>query len=221
MSFLLLVFHLTTRGAPPQNQGGVFCEIIKTRRDIMKKCVYHLGFVSLCVVLFFGVTSGLCYADSSADLYPLAKKEGVIHFGGATSIEAMASTLKAFEEKYPGVKIQYNRKSSEALMSLIETERKANKVSFDLIKTSEPFDALELKNVGYWLQYRHENWAAIPDKFKDKDAYYVASNVGAMPGAYNPKVIPPSEAPKSLKDVIDPRWKNKMSHSSPSRAGTG
>ena len=187
----------------------------------MKKFVNQSAIIFLITIFSFSVLLGLGYAESSKDLYALAKKGGTVHFGGSSAVKMMNSLIKTFEAKYPGVKVKYTRKSSATLTSLIETERKANRITFDLIKIGQPIDVLMLKDKGYWAKYKHENWDKIPDKFKDKDGYFVTNSVGAMPGAYNPKVISAAEAPKSYKDVLDPKWKNKMSNSSPSRAISG
>jgi iron(III) transport system substrate-binding protein len=37
--------------------------------------------------------------------------------------------------------------------------------------------------------------------------------------AYNPKVIPPAEAPKTWKDLLDPKWKGKMVTAHPGYSG--
>ncbi len=188
----------------------------------MEKKIYLLGIIVLSVAVFF--CPGFLppsYADRSEDLYPLAKKEGTVTYGGSLEEKLVKSSLEAFEAKYPGVKVKYVRKSSGPFMTLIETERQARRVSFDLIRGTEPIDIVTLKLEGYFMKYKHENWDMIPDKLKDKEGYFVAHSVSAMLGAYNPKFISAAEAPKSYKDIINPKWKNKISNSSPSRGGTG
>lgn len=129
--------------------------------------------------------------------------------------------VNAFEAKYPGVKVKYLRQSTGPLMSVIETEREAGKVSFDLVSLSDVTDMMRLQYKGYLMSYKPENWNMIQNRFKEKDGYFIAHNVAVMLGGYNPKVIPPAGAPKSYKDFLNPKWKNKICNSSPSRGGSG
>jgi iron(III) transport system substrate-binding protein len=135
--------------------------------------------------------------------------------------DLMKGVLAAFEKKYPGVKINFIRKSSGPFATLVETERSVGKCSLDVVHTSEPSDIERWKNEGYLMAYKTENWDMIPIRDKNKDGYYCAMGISVMLGAYNPKIIKPSEAPKSYKDFLNPKFKKMMSNSSPSRGGTG
>jgi len=187
----------------------------------MKTRAYRTGVVFAVIVFSCTIFLGLSFAESSKDLYPLAKKEGSVTFGGPTSEKRALKILSAFEKTYPGVKINYVRKSSGPFATLLQTERAAGKCTFDLVHSSDPIDIERLKETGYFTKYTSENWDAISEKLKDKDTFYCAYAVTLMLACYNPTAIKPEEAPKSYKDFLDPKWKNMMSNSSPSRGGTG
>lgn len=190
----------------------------------MKKKVCHSTITCTIFIMFLFsciIYSGLSYAESSKDLYPLAKKEGVVSFAGNLEAEMMAPLIKAFEEKYPGVPVKYLRKSTGPLLSLVETERMANKISFDVVMLSDESHFLALHDKGYWQKYKVENWDEIDKKFKEPEGYFITMNVSAMVGGYNPLKIKPSEAPKNYRDFLNPKFKNMMSSSSPGRGGSG
>jgi len=190
----------------------------------MKKKRYYLNIACIVSIMFLFsciICSGLSYAESSKALYPLAKKEGMVSFAGNLAAEMMAPLLKAFEEKYPGVQIKYLRKSTGPLLSLVETERMADKISFDVVMLSDESHFIALHDKGYWQKYKVENWDDIDEKFKEKNGYFTTMNVSAMVGGYNPLKIKPSEAPKTYRDFLLPKFKNMMSSSSPGRGGSG
>jgi iron(III) transport system substrate-binding protein len=108
------------------------------------------------------------------------------------------------------------------MVQLIEADRLANKVSFDLINLTEPADM---------VRYKKENFiqpVALPDRDMllpgtyDPDNYYFALGITPMYGIYNTQSLKKNEAPTSLKALLtDPKWIGKVAISRPSRGGTG
>jgi iron(III) transport system substrate-binding protein len=187
----------------------------------MERKVRYLAVTFMLVILSCTLLSGLSYAEPSKDLYPLAKREGTVTCGSAVEEEMMRPVNAAFEAKYPGVKVKYIRQSSGPLMSMVETEREAGRVSFDVVQIADITDVIRLQQKGYFQSYKPENWNEIPNQYKDKDGYFTTHHFDVMLGAYNPKVIPQEEAPKSYRDLLNPKWNNKICGSSPSRGGSG
>lgn len=177
--------------------------------------------VFMAIVFSFTILLGMGYAESSKALYEQAKKEGSVTFGGPTAQKRAAKILDAFEKKYPGVKMNYVRKSSGPFATLLETEREAGKCMFDLVHSSDPVDIHRFKETKYFMKYKSPTWDLIPDHLKNKDGYYTGYGVTVMLAAYNPTIIPSDEAPVSYKDFLKPKFKGMMSNSSPSRGGTG
>ncbi len=160
------------------------------------------------------------------ELYAAAKKEGPgrvrrRHQGGARA----ASSPPPSTKRYPGIAVKYTRRSTEPMVQLIEAERRANRVSFDLLNLTEPGDVVR------WTRRRislppvpiPDTDKMLPETF-DPNGFYVAISVTPMLGIYNTKVLKPSEAPKSLKALVtDPKWKGKVAISRPTarRHGSG
>jgi iron(III) transport system substrate-binding protein len=173
-------------------------------------------------VPFAFVQAANAQAPSMDELYQAAKKEGAVNFGGAVKEDAAQEMLQTFSKRYPGIKVSYTRRSTEPMVQLIEADRLANRVSFDLINLTEPADM---------VRYKKENFiqpVALPDRDMllpgtyDPDNYYFALGITPMYGIYNTQSLKKNEAPTSLKALLtDPKWIGKVTISRPSRGGTG
>jgi iron(III) transport system substrate-binding protein len=155
------------------------------------------------------------------ELYAAAKPEGQVVFGGAIKAEHVQLLAAAFSKRFPGIAVQYTRRSTEPMVQLVETERRANRVTFDLLNLTEPGDVVR------WMKQGFLAAVPIPDTDKmlpetfDPNGFYAATSVTPMLGIYNSKVLSAGEAPKSLKVLVtDPRWKSKVVISRPIRGGT-
>src|ERR1700709_2849342 len=71
-------------------------------------------------------------------LYQAAKPEGQVVFGGAIKEEHVGKLAAAFNKRFPGIAIKYTRRSTEPMVQLVEADRRANRVSFDLLNLTEP-----------------------------------------------------------------------------------
>src|SRR5882724_3033008 len=154
-------------------------------------------------------------------LYQAAKAEGQVVFGGAIKEENQQKLAAVFQQRFPGIAIKYTRRSTEPMVQLVEAERRANRVSFDLLNLTEPGDVVR------WIKQGFLASVPIPDTDKmlpetfDPNGFYAALSVTPMLGIASTKVLKPAEMPKSLKELVtDPKWKGKVVISRPIRGGT-
>jgi iron(III) transport system substrate-binding protein len=59
-----------------------------------------------------------------------------------------------------------------------------------------------------------------PAQFKDPEGYYAAWRATLSVMGYNTNLVKEGEAPKGYLDLLDPKWKGKLSKSHPSYSGT-
>jgi len=173
------------------------------------------------ITLFATAASAQPPVQSMDELYAAAKKEGQVVFGGAIKAEHVQKLAAAFNKRYPGIAVKYTRRSTEPMVQLVEAERRANRVSFDVLNLTEPGDVVR------WMKQGFLAAVPIPDTDRmlpstfDPNGFYAATSVTPMLGIYNTKVIKPGEEPKSLKALVsDPKWKGKVAISRPTRGGT-
>ncbi|PWC19759.1 ABC transporter substrate-binding protein [Brenneria corticis] len=159
-------------------------------------------------------------AETLESLYAQAKEKKVISFGGTLREADIKVILESFEAEYPGLKVNYLRRATGPLIQLMEAERRANKTSFDLVNLSEPDAFLRWREQGYVAKVDVPETADLLPETFDPQGYSFAIGVTPMPGIYNTQKLSPEQAPTSLKQLTDARWKGTIAISRPTRGGT-
>jgi iron(III) transport system substrate-binding protein len=134
--------------------------------------------------------------------------------------ELIAEMTPALERAVPGVRIQWYPAGSENVASKVNAELAAGKTRADLVLTSDPFWYLELKQAGRLLPYESPAAKAVESRFRDPEHAFVNVRLPVMVIAYHRDAIPEAEAPKTWKELADPKWKGKLSMGSPLESGT-
>src|SRR6266567_7435776 len=144
------------------------------------------------------------------ELYKAAKAEGQVVFGGAIKEENEQKLMAVFEQRFPGIAVKYTRRSTEPMVQLIEAERRANRVSFDLLNLTEPADVVRWVKQGFLAAVpMPDTDKMLPETF-DPNGYSIALSVTPMLGIYSTKALKQGEAPTSLQVLVsDPKWKGK------------
>lgn len=159
--------------------------------------------------------------DATPQLVAAATKEGKVTWYSATDVQVAEKLARAFEAKYPGIKVQVERSGAERLFQRINQEYGSKIYNVDVIETSDAVHFVHFKKEG-WLQ------AAVPadvakhwgKDYKDADGTYAAYRAHLSVIAYNSKLVPKEQAPKSHADLLDPKWQGKMVKAHPGYSGT-
>jgi iron(III) transport system substrate-binding protein len=151
-------------------------------------------------------------ADREKILLEGAKKEGQLTFYTSNTWVA-GPVAQDFEKRYPFIKANVWRSDSKALLRRLSEEHAAARYLADVVETSPEYVGLLVR--GNLLQ---DHWspelAAYDDeaKVKGKNGVFAWTNREIYISlGYNTKLIPPGEAPRTIKDYLDPKWKGKMS----------
>lgn len=141
-----------------------------------------------------------------------AKKEGQVTF--YTSNTWMAGPVaEEFGKKYPFIKTNVWRSDSKELLKRLTDEMAAGRFIADVVETSPDYMALLVAANGFQEIFSPE-LAPYDDhvKFKGKKGYlHWTSRELYISLGFNSTIIPPADAPKTMKDLLDPKWKGKMS----------
>lgn len=148
-------------------------------------------------------------ADRQKILEEAARKEGRLLWYTTLIVNQALTPLKgAFEKKYPFVQVDYHRADSDALAQRMLAEYQAKKYDVDILDGTSTI--IMLRRAGHMQRYFSPQLREYPAQLKDKEGYWSVPNVYFMTLGYNTKLVKPNEVPKTLNDLLDPKWKGKM-----------
>ena len=155
-------------------------------------------------------------ADREKILIEGAKREG--QFTLYTSHTWFRTFVKEFEKKYPFVKANEWRNDSKNLIRKVLEETKSGRVLVDVVETTADGMGI-VKREGLFQEYYSPEARHYPNELKPRGKngfFYLPNRETYSSLGFNTKLIPPANAPRSLKDLLDPRWKGKMAITSTS-----
>jgi len=148
-----------------------------------------------------------------------AKKEGKVVWYTSLALPTAEKIGKLFEAAYPGIKVEVQRTGSQRILQRVMQEQQANLKLVDVIHTSDAGHFVMLKEKKLLMKYTPAGVDAFPAGFKDKDGYYFTLRATVNVIAYNTKLVSAAEAPKTWKDLLDPKWKGKLVTAHPGYSG--
>jgi iron(III) transport system substrate-binding protein len=85
----------------------------------------------------------------------------------------------------------------------------------DVFWSNEPVRTLVLKSRGVLAAYRSPNAAGIPAVLIDPEHFWTGFSARIRVIAYNTKLVKPEDAPQSVFDLADQRWKGQVAMADP------
>ena len=138
-----------------------------------------------------------------------AKKEGKLLWYTTLIVnQALKPIKEAFEKKYPYIQIEYHRADSEALAQRMLAEYQAKRYDVDVLDGTSTI--VMLKKAGYIQRFSTPQLSDYPARLKEPQGYWAVPNLYFMTLGYNTKLVTTNEVPKSLNDLLNPKWKGKM-----------
>ena len=140
-----------------------------------------------------------------------AKKEGQVLFYNSNTW--LSTVAREFERKYPFVKVSVWRSDSKNIVKRVMEEYASGRFLADVVETTDASLAI-LQRKGIFQEYYSPEAAAYGDEVKEKGKiglYYLADREIYIGLGFNTKLIAAAEAPKTYKDLLDSKWKGKMS----------
>jgi iron(III) transport system substrate-binding protein len=128
--------------------------------------------------------------------------------------------LKSYEQK-TGVTVNSVYDTEETKSTGLANRLLAEKGNpqADVFWSNEPVRTLVLKKRGLLAPYKSPSAVGIPAVFKDPEGYWTGFSARSRVIVYNTKLVKPEEAPKSVLDLADPKWKGQVAIADP-RFGT-
>ncbi len=171
----------------------------------MGRAMLPVGFfLGMCGLI--GLTSSWA---STPETIEAAKKEGeVVWYGGGSGKEDEA-VGQGFTRKYPFIQAKKFRIQSQTMIARFEAESVSGKHVADIVRTTDWYIYVA-KQKGLLTKYDSPERKYYSAEFKDPEGYYTAVWKYLHVIAYNTKLVPKAEVPRSYEDLLDPRWKGKI-----------
>ena len=151
-------------------------------------------------------------AGTVAGLAPLRLgAQQSIFWYSASSSDACEEWAQMFRSKF-GTGVEYFRIGGVKLTERIEQEIKAKQVRASVMDISIPGLMSEWSRKGMLTQYDSPEAAHYPADLR-LAGYWTPVNTLTLSIAYNADHIKPEDAPKKWEDLLDPKWKGKMTMS--------
>lgn len=188
-------------------------------RNIVFALPAAMKIIGFALLAFFAVNlilrdpgAARAYAGESDAILAGAQKEGELITWAVGEISFQTMVVERFKKKYPFMKkVDAVRIPSEKLRTRLITEAQTGKGSNVDILGLSGFELLFLKDMGFFAPYRSPEANAIADGFKDSSNLWASYYVNTMVTAYNTRQVAAKDIPKSWEDLLDPKWKGRIS----------
>jgi iron(III) transport system substrate-binding protein len=188
-----------------------------TRRDLLRGSA-ALGFTVYAAPLKAASPEPVAITPA---LVEAARKEAKVILYSSMDLPVGEKLGRAFEAKYPGIEVQIERSGSERLFQRVAQEFSSGIRAADIINSSDASHFISWKKNGWLAPFVTEDIAQhfLPE-FRDPDGMSATSRIYLSSIAYNTNLVKPEDAPKSLADLLDPKWAGKMVKAHPAYSGT-
>lgn len=151
--------------------------------------------------------------DREQVLFAGAKGEGKVTWYTSLAGDSYKAIVKAFETKYPGVKLEAFRNNGGDITSRMVEEAKAKRAIVDTIETTEA--NLMFQREHFLLRpYHSPFFASYPDEAKvkgERGLYFWGTARESYIGfGYNKHLLPKDAVPKNFDGLLHPALKGRM-----------
>jgi ABC-type Fe3+ transport system substrate-binding protein len=148
-------------------------------------------------------------ADRQKVLVDGAKKEGKVVWYSTLIVDQLVRPVKvAFEKEYPFLQVEFFRGNTERVVQKAVSEYQAKHYVVDILDgTTSPTLA---QKAGIMQRFSSPSLAEYPAELKDAQGIWGATNLYSLTLGYNTRMVKPNEVPKTLDDLLNPRWKGNM-----------
>ena len=160
-----------------------------------------------------------CAAAQDAAMFQAARKEGSVVWYTSLALPSSTAIAHAFKQKYTGIDVEVHRTGSQRVLQRFMQEAASGIKNADIVHTSDAGNFELLKDKGMLLKFTPKGVATFPDGFKDKAGFYYGMRATLSVIAYNPKIVADKDAPKTWKDLLNPKWSGKMVTAHPGYSG--
>ena len=191
-------------------------------RFLLKACFLGLSFVAMnapSLAASIEELSRLSGPEREKALIEGARAEGkVVMYSAMIENQALRPLKEAFKLKYPFIDVEFWRADTRDLINKTLAEVRARNVNVDVVEGGGVSQALLRANV--LAPFALPEAQRLAPSMRDPRGYWVATRVSYFGMAYNTKMIPADEVPKTYADLLDPKWKGRMAWTAEAETGS-
>jgi len=144
-----------------------------------------------------------------------AKSDGEAVVYANMDVTAMKPLADGFMRRYPGVKATSVHFSGAAIITRIESESRVGKPLSDVVLSGQ-LGVLASIEKRIAARYRSPEREFYREGFKDKQGLWTAYMTNVMVSPYNTRQVKKDETPRAVEDLLQTRWKGKLTMDSQS-----
>jgi len=176
-----------------------------------------LGRALWVAVVVAAASAGAAGAQDAVDVAK-AKAEGKVVWYTSTPIEQGQKIADAFQ-KETGIKVEMFRSGGSSILRRFQQEMDAGRVAVDVLTHSEPAAANALGKKGFFVAFKPVNFDKVPEAAKDPNGLFVGQRLNMMTHYLRSDKVAAADEPKTWDDLLDPKWKGKVSIPDPKIGG--
>ena len=159
------------------------------------------------LLFVFFLAADLPAADDRA--VELARKEGRVSFYTSMAAEESKLLADAFQSKYPFLRVEISRLSSEKLLQRIITEQRTGSNLFDVV-TNSGMEVYLLAKMGLLARYVSPEAQAFFADSRDPAGRWVDMYSNLRVIALNTRSVTKEKIPQRYEDLLNPAWKGQI-----------
>ncbi|HEX3061405.1 MAG TPA: extracellular solute-binding protein, partial [Usitatibacter sp.] len=158
--------------------------------------------------------------ETTPSMVAAAEKEGKVVWYASVDVKVAEEVAKAFKEQYPKIEVEVERSGSERVLQRINQEYQSGIHNVDIVNSSDASHFLFWKQQKWLAPHTPPDVRKFAPQYKDPEGYFATWRASLSCMAYNTNIVKDADAPKGYKDLLDPKWKGKLTKAHPGYSGT-
>ncbi len=158
--------------------------------------------------------------ETTPAMVAAAEKEGKVVWYSSVDVKVAEGVAKAFREAYPKIPVEVERSGSERVFQRINQEYQSGIKNVDVVNSSDASHFIFWKDQKWLAPHTPPDVKRFAARYKDPDGYFATWRATLSVMAYNTKLVPEADAPKGYLDLLEPKWKGKLTKAHPGYSGT-
>jgi len=158
--------------------------------------------------------------ETTPAMLAAAEKEGKVVWYASVDVKVAEGIKKAFVAAYPKIGVDVERAGSERVYQRINQEHQSGIRNVDVVNSSDASHFLFWKQQGWLASHTPPDALKFAAQYRDPDGYYFAWRATLSVMGYNTNLVQEKDAPTSYADLLDAKWKGKLTKAHPGYSGT-